>query len=126
MLSEHGDYGFEWRGNLLILTLSGGFNEAAIAHFFQQVLASFAGRGDSPWAILSSIDKGMMGTPEVIKIIKTAYRWGETHYCKAAAISGANVIVHRIYSELFEKLSYDAELFDSKEEAIEWLENKLK
>lgn len=125
MLKEHGEYSFEWQGDLLILSLSGSFNDVAIERFFDQVLESFISREERPWALLSSIDGGMMGTPEVLDVIKGAYRWGEANQCKAAAISGANMVIDRIYRTFFESISYPTELFPEKDQAIEWLTSQL-
>lgn len=125
MNKEHGDYHLEWQGDLLILSLSGSFNEIAITRFFQQVMASFQSRSDRPWVLLSSLDKEMIGTPAVLEIIKTAYRWGEQHQCKAAAISGANIVINQLYLSFFEELSYPARIFEKKDEAVNWLSEQL-
>jgi len=125
MNKEHGDYHLEWQGDLLILSLSGSFNEIAITRFFQQVMASFRTRPSRPWVLLSSLDKEMIGTPAVLEIIKTAYRWGEQHQCKAAAISGANIVINQLYLSFFEELSYPARIFEKKDEAVNWLSEQL-
>ena len=125
MNKEHGDYHLEWQGDLLILSLSGSFNEIAITRFFQQVMGSFRSRSDRPWVLLSSLDKEMIGTPAVLDIIKTAYRWGEQHQCKAAAISGANIVINQLYLSFFEELSYPARIFEKKDEAVNWLSEQL-
>jgi len=125
MNKEHGDYHLEWQGDLLILSLSGSFNEIAITRFFQQVMGSFQSRSDRPWVLLSSLDKEMIGTPAVLEIIKTAYRWGEQHQCKAAAISGANIVINQLYLSFFEELSYPARIFEKKDDAVNWLSEQL-
>lgn len=120
-VKEHGSYSFEWREDLLILSLSGAFNDIAIRTFFKQVLASVVGSGRTRWVLLSRLDRKMIGTPAVFDIIKNAYRWGEENGCVGAAISGANVVVDRMFSEFFKGISYPTQLFDFEQDAIHWL-----
>ena len=120
-MKEHGNYSFEWQDDVLILSLSGAFNEVAIVSFFKQVLASVTHSGRARWVLLSSLDRKMMGTPMVFDIIKNAYRWGEANGCAAAAISGANVVVAHMFTEFFKNVSYPTRLFDQKQDAVDWL-----
>ncbi len=124
-MKEHGHYCFEWQGDLLILSLKGAFNEAAILSFFKDVLESVVTSKKTQWVLLSSLDRTMMGTPNVLEIIKNAYRWGETNGCVSAAISGANVVISKVFSDFFELISYDTKLFDHKQDAVDWLNVQL-
>lgn len=125
MANEHGEYRFEWQGDLLIFTLSGGFNEAAIANFFQQVIQSLAQREFKPWVLLSDIDQNVMGTPEVHKAVKMGYKWAGHHGCCAAAISDPNLIIRHVYHDFFNQLPYDADIFTDRDQAIVWLNARL-
>ena len=121
----HGEFRFEWRGDLLILYLCGSFNENAIAAFFEEIMVSFSERKATPWVLLSALDRDMIGSPTVLEIIKNAYRWGQTNKCRAAAISGANVIIDHIYQDFFKTLTYPARLFEEQDDAIAWLNQQL-
>jgi len=125
-MEEHGSYSFEWQGDILVLSLFGGFNEQAINRFFLQVTESILTSARPRWVLLSSVDEAMLGSPEVISIIKSAYMWGIDHGCVAAAISGANLVVRSIFSSYFEDLAFNTQNFDEKSEALLWLTAQLK
>lgn len=122
-MNEHGEYSFEWQGSILILHLRGSFNTQAIVAFFSDVMRSLNEQQKPAWALLSSIDRDMMGTPEVVDIIKQAYRFAETYQCIGAAISGANSIIQNIFTDYFQHITYPTALFDTQPEAIIWLES---
>lgn len=125
-MKEHGEYSFEWQGDILILHLSGSFNTQAILSFFNEVMMSLMKENKSQWALLSSIDQGMMGTPEVLQIIKQAYHFAEGNQCIGASISGANGIIANIFTQFFEDISYPTAIFDEHDDAIHWLQTLFK
>lgn len=122
---EHGQYKFDWQGDILVLSLQGGFNEVAIKNFFGQVTDSILVRQKPHWVLLSNVDSSMLGSPEVIGIIKSAYSWGIRKGCIAAAISGANLVVEDIFSNYFKTLAIPTALFAHQEDALQWLQRKL-
>ena len=127
---QHGDYSHEWQSELLILRLHGAFNEAAINTFFLSlagvIQAHVKAHPNAKWALLSSLDQDMLGTPKTLGIIKFAYRWSQENGCIAAAISNANAVVKHVFVPHFESLEINTNFFDTETQAIDWLNQQLK
>jgi len=126
---QHGDYSHEWQGELLILRLHGAFNEAAINAFFLSladvIQEHVKAHPNSKWALLSSLNQDMLGTPDVMDIIKFAYQWSQENGCIAAAISNANAVVKHVFVPYFESLDINTDFFDTETQAIEGLNKQL-
>ena len=125
-MKEHGNYSFEWQQGILILSLQGAFNEQAITQFFNEVTQSVLASKRTHWVLLSRVDETMLGSLEVLDIIKGAYVWGMEQGCIAAAISGANFIVKDIFTSYFDTLAINTRICVDQQEAISWLAGELK
>lgn len=73
--TQHGEYSITTLNNVLIASISGGWNEIAALNFKQDFIDAASLFNKKPWAHLVYLDEWELAVPEVEPIITSLVQW---------------------------------------------------
>jgi hypothetical protein len=120
--NRHGNMNLSWHKEILVAEIEGAFNEEGLEYWFPKVKQLIENRKIDTWYRLEIWDEEVLGSPETIEHAKAMYEWYEENGCLAIAVVVCNRIQEQIITAMFQS---QAKIFRNKDEAIQWLENKL-
>ena len=121
-MDRHGNMKLSWHKEILIGEVEGAFNEESLEYWFPKIKHLVENRKIDSWYRLEIWDEEVLGSPETIELAKAIYEWYEENGCVATAVVVCNRIQEQIIKAMFQS---QAKIFRSKDEAIQWLGNRL-
>lgn len=120
-MDKHGEVSFDWKGDVLVIEVSGYFNEQGIKHYAPLLQESILEKDLNSWKRIEVWDDEALGCPETLALAKEIYNWYEENGCIAIAVVISNVVQKHVIESVFKS---SAEIFFEKSEAIDWLEKQ--
>lgn len=121
----HGLYEFSHQENILIIKVSGSWNEEGAHEFdrdFRQLVSSFA---DKPWGSIVDAKEWQLATPEVWETVYQTAIWASEHnHTFEAVICDQEVAKHLMEQRFHITPNLKKQYFETKEAALAWCQEQ--
>lgn len=118
--NEHGQIIFSWRDDVLILDIEGAFNCEGVEYATNQLIKTVDDKGFSKWRRLEILSDEVMGSPEVLKMVKENFHWCERNGCFVTAVVVSSQFQTQVLGDFLG--DFHMKLFDDVESARKWLD----
>jgi hypothetical protein len=125
MFAAHGNFGITRHNNVLIVVVSGPWNEETAQAYSLESAKLAKPLLGSPWAQIMVISEFELGTPEANNILSKLFQQANEHGLVKEAI--VNSSDSRLKNELFGQTvdiavtEFESKQFENKKDAVEWL-----
>ncbi len=124
---EHGGHSIVVNGNIIVLKLTGAFNEYGVFKFTQDVKGVIESFNGKIFSILVNNLELLGGTPEAYAELEKYNKWLNNQNMVAKAMVIKSSATLGIINSLVPSIKLqNMKDFDNKYEAIEWLKSQLK
>jgi hypothetical protein len=118
----HGEYAIERRGQIIMLSCTGAWNDYTARQMCQDFLKEAKQICDKPWACLIDVSAWELGPPEIWAPVEKLNTWCNSHNQTYEAVVATKRIHQLLVKRSQEPLTnVTAKQFDTVHDALEWL-----
>jgi hypothetical protein len=129
MYTEHGCFHLELKGNILFITLEGGWNLETAMAYGKAINVITKDISSEPWAVLTVTDDWELCTPDselaIVDFVKKAIENGLTREAVVNNKSSIKLEIYGKYKHLkrssVDNALFERAIFQDVDQALEWL-----
>lgn len=119
---QHGQYRIETASQLLVLTLTGAWNEYTAKKMCQELYTCAKPLSTQPWALLTDVSNWELGPPEMWPLLEKVHLWANDHNLHYNAVIAVNRMQRLIIKRTHRPFTnVNTSLFTTRTKAENWL-----